>query len=58
MVSMLTNPNGTGSFVLAAGSRRRVVNEAFTIDKDGFVSGLVSRKKQLLPGLISALGAK
>ena len=58
MAIMLTNPNGSGSYVLSAGARKRVVREAFTINKDGFVEGLVSRKKQLLPGLISALGAK
>ena len=58
MAIMLTNPNGSGSYVLSAGARRRVVREAFTLDKDGFVDGLVSRKKQLLPGLINALGAK
>lgn len=58
MAIMLTNPNGSGSYVLSAGARKRVVREAFTINKDGFVEGLVSRKKQLLPGLIGALGAK
>ena len=58
MAIMLTNPNGSGSYVLSAGARRRVVRETFTPDKDGFVDGLVSRKKQLLPGLINALGAK
>ncbi len=58
MAIMLTNPNGSGSYVLSAGARKRVVREVFTINKDGFVEGLVSRKKQLLPGLISALGAK
>ncbi len=58
MAIMLTNPNGSGSYVLSAGARRRVVRETFTPDKDGFVDGLVSRKKQLLPGLINALGVK
>lgn len=58
MAIMLTNPNGSGSYVLSAGARRRVVKEAFALDKDGFVNGLVSRKKQLLPGLINAIGAK
>ncbi len=58
MAIMLTNPNGSGSYVLSAGARRRVVREVFSLNKDDFVEGLVSRKKQLLPGLISALGAK
>ena len=58
MAIMLTNPNGSGSYVLSAGSRKNVVKDAFVIKKDGFVEGLVSRKKQLLPGLIAALGVK
>ena len=58
MAIMLTNPNGSGSYVLSAGSRKNVVKDAFAIKKDGFVEGLVSRKKQLLPGLIAALGVK
>lgn len=58
MAAMLTNPNGSGSYVLSAGARKRAVGEAFTIDKDGFVEGLVSRKKQLLPGIINALTNK
>lgn len=58
MAIMLTNPNGSGSYVLSAGARRRVVNSAFSINKEGFVDGLVSRKKQLLPGLIRVLNTK
>ena len=58
MTAMLTNPNGSGSYILSAGARKRVVKEAFTADKDGFVEGLVSRKKQLLPGIINALTIK
>ena len=58
MVTMLTNPNGTGSYLLYAGARRRVVADTFLIDKDGFVEGRVSRKKQLLPGLISGFNGK
>jgi manganese-dependent inorganic pyrophosphatase len=58
MAIMLTNPNGSGSYVLSAGARRRIVDGAFNIDKTGFVNGLVSRKKQLLPSLITAFGAK
>ena len=58
MVAMLTNPNGTGSYLLYAGARRRIVADTFPIDKDGFVEGMVSRKKQLLPGLISGFNGK
>lgn len=58
MVTMLTNPNGSGSYLLSAGARKRVVGEVFTANSDGFVEGLVSRKKQLLPGLINGLTNK
>ncbi|MBQ6216065.1 MAG: putative manganese-dependent inorganic diphosphatase [Erysipelotrichaceae bacterium] len=58
MAIMLTNPNGSGSYVLSAGARKRVVNAAFNINAEGFVNNLVSRKKQLLPGLIKAMSTK
>ena len=58
MVAMLTNPNGTGSYLLYAGARRRIVEDSFTIDREGFVEGMVSRKKQLLPGLINGFNGK
>ena len=58
MVAMLTNANGSGSYLISAGDRKKVVSESFAMDKDNFVNGLVSRKKQLLPGLIEGFGAK
>ena len=58
MVAMLTNANGSGSYLISAGDRKKVVSESFNMDKDNFVNGLVSRKKQLLPGLIEGFGAK
>lgn len=54
MVAMLTNPNGSGSYYISVGPRKDVADKAFKIDKNGFVSGLVSRKKQLLPGIIAS----
>ena len=58
MVVMLTLANGSGSYILASGDLKHFVKNIFDKDHDGFVSGLVSRKKQLLPTIISALGAK
>ena len=57
MMIMLTNPNGSGSYVLSAGSRKKVLNEMFELNNN-FVKGLLSRKKQLLPKLIETLGEK
>ena len=58
MAIMLTLANGSGSYILSAGEKKRVVKDGFKRNEEGFVSGLVSRKKQLLPGVISTLGAK
>ena len=58
MAIMLTLANGSGSYVLSAGHRKQVVKDGFKRNEEGFVTGLVSRKKQLLPGIIAALGAK
>ena len=57
MIIMLTNPNGSGSYVLSAGSRKDIIKEIFRI-KDNYVSNLLSRKKQLLPAVIKAIGGK
>ncbi len=49
MVIMLTNPSGSGSYLISAGARKALV-------ADGeFVPGLVSRKKQLVPEIIGKL---
>ena len=58
MVIMLTLANGSGSYILSAGEKKKAVRDGFKRNEEGFVSGLVSRKKQLLPGVISTLGAK
>lgn len=57
MIIMLTNPNGSGSYVLSAGNRKDIINDIFNI-KENFVKGLLSRKKQLLPEVIKAIGEK
>ena len=54
MISMLTNPTGSGSYLISAGPRRSVTDELFHL-RDGFADELVSRKKQLLPAVIAAL---
>ncbi len=54
MILMLTNPNGTGSYVIAGGEKKHMVESMFVGNmKEDFVSGLVSRKKQLLPTVIA-----
>lgn len=56
MIIMLTNPNGSGSYVLSAGDKVHLLNEMFSNKiKNDYVSGLVSRKKQLLPKVIKCL---
>ena len=59
LMIMLTNPNGSGSYLLAAGNRKNILHTMF-IDKlkDNYVKGLLSRKKQLLPEVIKAIGEK
>lgn len=54
---MLTNLNGKGSYILSAGEKRYIIDSIFDI-KDDFVKGLLSRKKQLLPEVIKAIGEK
>ena len=49
LMLLLTNPNGTGSFLMAAGKKRNKAFEAFKCDEKGFVKNLVSRKKQVFP---------
>lgn len=59
MIAMLTNPNGSGSYIISAGNKENITNEIYGKQiKDGFVSGLVSRKKQLLPSIIHNFGGK
>lgn len=53
---LFTNPLGSGSYILYAGNDSGLVRDAFGRDMDdkGFIKGLVSRKKQVLPKLIAA----
>ena len=56
MIIMLTNPNGSGSYVLAAGEKAYLLEEMFTKRiNNNYVGGLVSRKKQLLPKVIKCI---
>jgi manganese-dependent inorganic pyrophosphatase len=56
MIVMLTDPSGSGSYLVSAGSRSPVAEHLFPdVTREGFTEGLVSRKKQLLPAVIKAL---
>ena len=56
MIIMLTNPNGSGSYVLAAGDKAHLLEDMFINKiKNNYVSGLVSRKKQILPKVIKCI---
>ena len=56
IIIMLTNPNGSGSYILAAGDKTYLLEDIFTNKmKNNYVSGLVSRKKQLLPKVIKCI---
>ena len=56
IVCMLTDPSGSGSYLLANGERKDILDEMYPNRReDGFVNNLMSRKKQLLPAVIKAL---
>ena len=53
---MLTNPNGSGSYVLTAGDKAHLLDDIFANKQNhDYINGLVSRKKQLLPKVIKAI---
>lgn len=57
LISLLTNPNGSGSYILVGGNKKYIIEDIYgKVIKDNFVKSLVSRKKQLLPNVIKALG--
>ena len=57
-VIMLTNPNGSGSYLLKAGKKQDIIKEIYPkMTNNNFVNHLISRKKQLLPELIKKLGS-
>lgn len=54
---MLTDPNGSGSYVIYRGKKSGAIDKAFpNKDLNNFVNHLVSRKKQLLPSVITNFG--
>ena len=56
-VIMLTDPNGSGSYLIYGGNKQDVINASFPkMGANHFVNHLISRKKQLLPALIEKLG--
>ena len=56
MMCMLTDPSGSGSYLLSCGDRKDVIYEMYPGRKeDEFVKKLMSRKKQLLPEVIKVL---
>lgn len=56
MAIMLTNPNGSGSYVLTAGDKAHLLDDIFVNNLNpNYINGLVSRKKQLLPKVIKIL---
>lgn len=49
---MLTNPNGSGSYLIGVGDKKEYIDKLFIKQrKEEFIEGLVSRKKQLIPEL-------
>ncbi len=60
LLVMCTIPTGEGSYLLMSGPKKNVIMNAFadSTDENGFVAELVSRKKQVLPTIISALENK
>lgn len=54
---MLTDPLGSGSYVIYRGKRSSAIDKSFpNKDINNFVNHLVSRKKQLLPSIITNFG--
>ena len=56
-VVMLTDPNGSGSYLIYSGPRQDIIEKAFPkMRLNHFVNHLISRKKQLLPSIIGIIG--
>lgn len=56
-VIMLTDPNGSGSYLIYSGRKQDIITKIFPkMSANHFVNHLISRKKQLLPLLIEELG--
>lgn len=59
LLLLLTNPSGSGSYFLVTGAKSQSIYNALTnaANEDGFVKGIISRKKQIVPmieGLFSS----
>lgn len=55
-VLMLTDPFGSGSYLVYSGKKKSLIRECYPkITERHFVNHLISRKKQLLPDLIKAI---
>lgn len=57
---MFTLTNGSGSYLLSGGKKKKIVADAFgeLLTADGFLPEVISRKKQLLPRIIETLEVK
>ncbi len=56
IICMLTDPNGSGSYLLSCGDKENIIEEMYPNRKENnFVVRLMSRKKQLLPEVIKVL---
>ena len=57
LLVMFTIPNGSGSYFLYSGNKKALVEEAFEgiMDENNYAPEVVSRKKQVLPRIISVL---
>lgn len=60
LMILFTIPTGEGSYVLMTGPKKNAAVNAFAdiTDETGFAAELISRKKQVLPAIISALDNK
>ena len=57
LLVMFTIPNGSGSYFLYSGNKKALVEEAFEgiMDENNYAPEVISRKKQVLPRIISVL---
>ena len=57
LLVMFTIPNGSGSYFLYSGNKKALVEEAFDgiMDENNYAPEVISRKKQVLPRIISVL---
>lgn len=60
LVILLTNPSGIGSYYLCAGQKKTMIEKKFInlSNEEGFVNGIISRKKQVVPMITEALAVQ